>query len=188
MSSQNNVLNNFSPNYIQRFQATQQISAKGLSIGINNIVTRLSLDLNTEDVNEERHSDDRKRKAKSRSSRVLAKWKENKDSEEVSVFDNCLTDTEATLSFIDLNSESTDLHKENKHSDQTKDIEEDSDNIASGRTYFDDLDETDYFDSEDEYWDTLRDKDIKEEICQHCQSYHLPRSIQDEASCECCHI
>lgn len=73
MSSQNNVLNNFSPNYIQRFQATQQISAKGLSIGIHNIVTRLSLDLNTEDVNEERHSDDRKRKAKSRSSRVLAK-------------------------------------------------------------------------------------------------------------------
>lgn len=73
MSSQNNVLNNFSPNYIQRFQGTQQISAKGLSIGINNIVTRLSLDLNTEDVNEERHSDDRKRKAKSRSSRVLAK-------------------------------------------------------------------------------------------------------------------
>lgn len=113
---------------------------------------------------------------------------ENKDSEEVSVFDNCLTDTEATLSFIDLNSESTDLHKENKHSDQTKDIEEDSDNIASGSTYFDDLDETDYFDSEDEYWDTLRDKDIKEEICQHCQSYHLPRSIQDEALCECCHI
>lgn len=73
MSSQNNVLNNFSPNYIQRFQGTQQISAKGLSIGIKNIVTRLSLDLNTEDVNEERHSDDRKRKAKSRSSRVLAK-------------------------------------------------------------------------------------------------------------------
>lgn len=73
MSSQNNVLNNFSPNYIQRFQGTQQISAKGLSIGINNIVTRLSLDLNTEYVNEERHSDDRKRKAKSRSSRVLAK-------------------------------------------------------------------------------------------------------------------
>lgn len=75
MSSQNNVLNNFSPNYIQRFQGTQQISAKGLSIGINNIVTRLSLDfdLNTEDVTEERHSDDRKRKAKSRSSRVLAK-------------------------------------------------------------------------------------------------------------------
>lgn len=113
---------------------------------------------------------------------------ENENSEEVSVFDNCLTDTEATLSFIDLNSESTDLHKENKHSDQTKDIEEDSDNIASGSTYFDDLDETDYFDSEDEYWDTLRDKDIKEDICQHCQSYHLPRSIQDEALCECCHI
>lgn len=108
---------------------------------------------------------------------------ENEDSEEVSVFDNCLTDTEATLSFIDLNSESTDLHKENQHADQTKEIEEDSHNIASGSTYFDDLDETDYFDSEDEYWDTLRHKDIKEEICQHCQSFHLPRSTQDEESC-----
>lgn len=35
---------------------------------------------------------------------------ENEDSEEVSVFDNCLTDTETTLSFLDLNSENTDLH------------------------------------------------------------------------------
>lgn len=113
---------------------------------------------------------------------------ENEDSEEVSVFDNCLTDTEATLSFIDLNSESTDLQKENKHADQTKDIEEDSHNIASGSTFFDDLDETDFFDSEDEYWDTLRNKDIKEEICQHCHLYHLPQSKQDIKICKCCYI
>lgn len=108
---------------------------------------------------------------------------ENEDSEKVSVFDNCLTDTETTLSFLDLNSENTDLHKGNKHADQTKDIEDDSDNIASGSTFFDDLDETDYFDSEDEYWDTLRNKNIKEEVCQHCHSYHLPRSTKDIVPC-----
>lgn len=108
---------------------------------------------------------------------------ENEDSEEVSVFDNCLTDTETTLSFLDLNSENTDLHKGNKHADQTKDIEDDSDNIASGSTFFDDFDETDYFDSEDEYWDTLRNKNIKEEVCQHCHSYHLPRSTKDIVPC-----
>lgn len=113
---------------------------------------------------------------------------ENEDSEEVSVFDNCLTDTETTLSFLDLNSENTDLHKGNKHADQTKDIEDDSDNIASGSTFFDDFDETDYFDSEDEYWDTLRNKNIKEEVCQHCHSYHLPRSTKDIVPCKCCYI
>lgn len=105
--------------------------------------------------------------------------------EESSVFDNCLTDTETTLSLVDLNSENTDLHKGNKHADRTKEIEEDSDNIASDSNFFEDLDETDYFDSEDEYWDTLRNKNIKEEVCQHCHSYHLPRSTQDIVICKC---
>lgn len=56
-----------------------------------------------------------------------------------------------------------------------KDIEEDFDNIVSGSIYFDDLDEIDYFDSEDEYWEKSKNKKIEDNllVCVYCFLYYF---------------
>lgn len=120
-----------------------------------------------------------------------AREKQNKDKFDDSlVFDNCLTENVLSISSSDQVSdkwnESTELDKAFKHDDNLmKDLEEDSDNIVSENISRDDLDATDYFDSEDEYWDSLRNKDIKEDLCPHCRFYHLPHSVKDIVSNAC---
>lgn len=114
-----------------------------------------------------------------------AREKQNKDKcGDSLVFDNCLTENVLSISSSDQVSskwnESTQLDKAFKHDDNLmKDLEEDSENIVSENISRDDSDATDYFDSEDEYWDSLRNKDIKEDVCPHCRFYHLPHSIKD---------
>lgn len=101
------------------------------------------------------------------------------------VFNNCLTETVSSISYgdqvSDKRNENTGIDKGFKHNNKLmKDLEEDSDNIGrSANISGDDLDTTDYFDSEDEYWDSLINKDIKDELCPNCRSYHLPKSIKD---------
>lgn len=100
------------------------------------------------------------------------------------VFDNCLTENVLSISSNDQVSnkwnEGTDVDKIFKHDDNSmKDLEEDSENFASENISRDDSDATDYFDSEDEYWDSFRNKDIKEDLCPRCRFYHLPHSVKD---------
>lgn len=115
-----------------------------------------------------------------------AREKQNKDKFDDSlVFDNCLTENVLSISSSDQVSntwnESTELDKAFKHNDNLmKDLEEDSDNIVSENISRDDFDATDYFDSEDEYWDSLRNKDIKEDLCSHFRFYHLPSRISSQ--------
>lgn len=105
------------------------------------------------------------------------------------VFDNCLTETVSSVSssdqVSDKRNEKTDIDRRFTHDKNLmKDLEEDSDNIVSENISGDDLDATDFFDSEDEYWDSLRKKDIKEKLCPHCRFYHLPQSITDFPLCK----
>lgn len=110
-----------------------------------------------------------------------AREKQNKDKFDDSlVFDNCLTENVLSISSSDQVSdkwnESTELDKAFKHDDN---LMKDLDNIVSENISRDDSDATDYFDSEDEYWDSFRNKDIKEDLCPRCRFYHLPHSVKD---------
>lgn len=106
------------------------------------------------------------------------------------VFNNCLTETVSSISssdqVSDKRNENTDVDKGSEHDNNLrKDLEEDSDNmVRSENISGEDLDATDYFDSEEEYWDSLRNNDIKEDLCPHCRFYHLPLSIKDFPLCK----
>lgn len=95
--------------------------------------------------------------------------------EEISVYNNFLIGTENGVTPSDRNL---------KYESTWQDFDEDAYNVTKGNMFCYELDETDYFDSEDEYWDNLRNKEIREELCPHCHSYHLPRSIHDFAACK----
>lgn len=120
--------------------------------------------------------------------------KDNRNNEiEESVFENCLTGTVAESSLNDHQSIIESKSKEysnDKHLERDKisseDIEEDSDILTKEKKNTDDSDETDYFDSEDEYWDTLINKTIEynTSACLHCLSYHLPRSVNEYKTCK----
>lgn len=53
-----------------------------------------------------------------------------------------------------------------------------------GNMFCYELDEIDYFDSEDEYWDNFWNKEIREEICFYCYFYYLLCSIYDYVVCK----
>lgn len=107
--------------------------------------------------------------------------------EEISVYNNFLIRTENRVTSSDRNFKSERTVVDNSPAFDSifrRDLDEDANNVAKGNMFCYELDETDYFDSEDEYWDNLRNKEIREELCPHCHSYHLPRSIHDYAACK----
>lgn len=111
--------------------------------------------------------------------------------EESNVFNNCLTGITVKFSDKDEDSEIDFKSKEysndiEENQNPSKDIERDLDVLKKEVTFYDDLDETDYFDSEDEYWDSLKNKNIEDNPspCLHCLTYHLPRSIQEYKECK----
>ena len=113
---------------------------------------------------------------------------DNKDS---IVFNNCLTGT--TVKFPDNEEESKSEFKSREYSNGieenqnlSKDLESDLDDLLKENIFNDDVDETDYFDSEDEYWDSLKNKNIEDNPspCLHCLTYHLPRGINEYKECK----
>lgn len=107
--------------------------------------------------------------------------------EKSSMFYNSLsgTGTESLLSEkqSEINYEDRDVFeniREDQHSFENED--DASDILETENDSSDDVDETDYFDSEDEYWDSFINKTIEENTspCRHCFSYHLPRSVHEE--------
>lgn len=69
--------------------------------------------------------------------------------EEISVYNNFLIGTENGVTPSDRNL---------KYESTWQDFDEDAYNVTKGNMFCYELDETDYFDSEDEYWDNLRTK------------------------------
>lgn len=111
--------------------------------------------------------------------------------EEPTVFNNCLTGT--TVTFPDNEEESKSEFKSREYSNGieenqnlSKDLESDLDALLKENIFNDDVDETDYFDSEDEYWDSLKNKNIEDNpsLCLHCLTYHLPRGIHEYKECK----
>lgn len=110
------------------------------------------------------------------------------ETEKSSIFGNSLTGT-GTEPLLhekqsEIDSEDRDFFdniKQDQHSFEN--AEDDSDILETDNDLSDDVDETDYFDSEDEYWDSFINKTIEENTspCRHCFSYHLPRSIHEES-------
>lgn len=113
------------------------------------------------------------------------------EKEHQSVFNNCLT---GMLEELSLNEqyETRDFKSEEFCNDikrdinSPKDIMEDLDTVSEENEFCDDLDETDYFDSEDEYWEKSKNKKIEDNpsVCAYCLSYHLPRSVHEDKSCK----
>lgn len=113
-------------------------------------------------------------------------WKTEKNTKHrvntQSVFDNCLT---ATSHFVSDDQRFKSISEDAKNDGQlTGNLEKDSDSGANCFPFCDGLDETDYFDSEDEYWDSLRSKNIKVEICSYCLYHHIPRSVEETEYCK----
>lgn len=113
----------------------------------------------------------------------IRKW----ETEKLSIFGNSLTETETEPLLHEQQSEIDfedkdffDNLKQDQHSFETPG---DSDILEKENDLSDDFDETDYFDSEDEYWDSFINKTIEENTspCRHCLSYHLPRSVHEES-------
>lgn len=109
------------------------------------------------------------------------------ETEKSSIFGNSLngTETEPLLheQQSEIDSEDRDVFdniKQDQHLFENS--EDDSDILETENDLCDDVDETDYFDSEDEYWDSFIIKNIEENTspCRHCLSYHLPRSVHEE--------
>lgn len=113
------------------------------------------------------------------------------EKEHQSVFNNCLT---GMLEELSLNEqyETRDFKSEEFCNDikrdinSPKDIMEDLDTVSEENEFCDDLDETDYFDSEDEYWEKSKNKKIEDNpsVCAYCLSYHLPRSVHEYKDCK----
>lgn len=112
------------------------------------------------------------------------------EQEQQSVFDNCLT--EISEDSLNEQYETSDFKGEEFCNDierdinSPKDIKDDVDTVPKESEFCDDLDETDYFDSEDEYWERSKNKKIEENpsVCVYCLSYHLPRSVQEHKECK----
>lgn len=105
-----------------------------------------------------------------------------------SVFDNCLT---ATSYFVSDDQRFKSISESTKSNEGTRNdgnltgnLEKDLESSANCFPSCDDLDETDYFDSEDEYWDSLRSKNIEEELCAYCLCHHIPRSVEESEYCK----
>lgn len=101
------------------------------------------------------------------------------DTEDSKVFENCLTGISTNVSAIDLNVENT--HSRNENNIHWSGVEEGNDSITTDcpnnledNDFCEDVDETDYFDSEDEYWDTFTNKQTDIEPCPQCLVYHIP--------------
>ena len=106
-------------------------------------------------------------------------WKHEENSEhdynDSSVFDNCFTNKTA------LNDASK------KEDNNSLDIEEDTDNSKIGNQFSvdvnklsDDRDETDYFDSEDEYWESITEKEMENVFCPSCQMHHPTLNLKEQ--------
>lgn len=108
------------------------------------------------------------------------------------VFNNCLTKAALEVSHEKVKHLKTDPEDKHdsivrKHDDiSSTDLQEDMD-INSNKDESDhETDDTDYFDSEDEYWSNLGNKNIDDNptICPYCISYHLPRSVNETKGCK----
>lgn len=112
--------------------------------------------------------------------------------EESLVFNNCLTKAVIEYSHEKLKHLKTDSEDKNdsvvrKDDDiSSKDLQEDTDINSNKDECDDESDDTDYFDSEDEYWSNLGNKIIDDNptICPYCISYHLPRSVNETKGCK----
>lgn len=111
--------------------------------------------------------------------------------EEPTVFNNCLSGT--TVKFPNNEEDSKSEFKTKEYSNGIegnqhllKDLERDLDVPLKENIINDVVDETDYFDSEDEYWDSLKNKNIEDNPspCLHCLTYHLPRGINEYKECK----
>lgn len=113
------------------------------------------------------------------------------EQEQQSVFDNCLTPIPDDLS-LNEQYETRDFKDEEfcndieRDKNSPEDIKNGLDPIQKENEFRDDLDETDYFDSEDEYWEGSKNKKIEDNpsVCVFCLSYHLPRSVQEHKECK----
>lgn len=113
------------------------------------------------------------------------------EQEQESVFDNCLTPIPDDLS---LNGQyETRYFKDEefcndieRDKNSPEDIKNGLDPVQKENEFRDDLDETDYFDSEDEYWEGSKNKKLEDNpsVCVFCLSYHLPRSVQEHKECK----
>lgn len=113
------------------------------------------------------------------------------EKEQQSVFVNCLAGNSEELS-PKKQYETSDFKGEGfcndieRDKNSPKDIKEDFDTVPKEIEFYDDLDETDFFDSEDEYWERNKNKKIEDNpaVCEYCLSYHLPRSVHEDKSCK----
>lgn len=117
---------------------------------------------------------------------------DNRQHEESLVFHNCLTKPAIELSHEKVKHWKTDSEDKNdsvvrKHDDiSSEDLEEDLDIHPNENESAEESDDTDFFDSEDEYWSNLGNKNIDDNptICPYCFSYHLPRSVNETKGCK----
>ena len=117
-------------------------------------------------------------------------WKNEENSEhdynDSTVFDNCLTGVIKSISGIYSNK--TALNDASKKEDNNSlDIEEDTDNSKIGNQFSVDVnklsydrDETDYFDSEDEYWESITEKEMENVFCPRCQMHHPTLNLKEQ--------
>ena len=114
-------------------------------------------------------------------------WRNDENCEEenndTAVFENCLSGIAANLSAFELNKgfhENVDNDNDQKlnplevEEDRKHTAEEDQCSLDVGKLCDVDGDDTDYFDSEDEHWESLKRQQIDTEYCPRCLRHHHP--------------
>lgn len=106
--------------------------------------------------------------------------------EESSVFTNCLTGNPTVENNLNA-SKSEDLQNTQNTPwfDGGKDANKATEEPAFSRSAYKPCNETDYFDSEDEYWESLKRKQIHIRFCHHCQGYHPLRDVRGKIPAMC---
>lgn len=105
------------------------------------------------------------------------------------VFENCFIRTATNNWPVSLSNKSVSesmktsghlAHDLDLATDTNEDTGKDGNEILSslkGDALMDSVDEVDYFDSEDEYWENLREESIKSNFCMRCNLYHPPHNF-----------
>ena len=103
------------------------------------------------------------------------------ETNETAVFENCLIGISTNVSAIELNKEfHENAYDDNNQKKNPLEAEKDWENTAEedkcsvdvGKLCDIDGDDTDYFDSEDEHWETLKRQQIDTEYCPRCLRHH----------------